>query len=568
MQNNPLPLAQGTGSQGIATATRENVTTRYLTSPRALLGKSESRNLTFHILSNDPNRIKKAYRRKALELHPDRNLSNVEASTREFAAVQSAFEILSDPQERAWYDSHRTAILTGDSDGEDASAAYEYNARMTTSQEIIRILGTFRGQIDFSDSQYGFFGTLSSLFERLAEEENAESQWNSVQPIAYPGFGSANDNYEAVVKPFYAAWTGFATQKSFSWRDTYKYSEAPDRRIRRLMEKENRRLRGEGIREFNDAVRSLVAFVKRRDPRVKLGHENEAARQKVLREAAAAQAARSRAVNELKVTKTEAIPSWVKSSEPEDVTSSEDESSISQQDQYECVLCNKIFKSENQYAAHEKSKKHAKTLRQLQKEMQQEDDVLSLQNAQTLVGESSKDSASTSISGDGKPHIDAETIAIGEDMPSNQSGLPKPIKKDQDGFREHSANIDSPQIFETPDMNATSPKCFGQEDSTAESAHVHARVVQDDHEVAPLRQEFASQSLTETEQSRVGKAKQKRAKKARQQAASSNDKATSLPGCAACGAGFPSKTQLFNHIKDFGHARPPKAAPAGKRSKR
>jgi DnaJ family protein A protein 5 len=59
----------------------------------------------------DRDRIKKAYRKKALELHPDRNYGNVENATKKFAEVQSAYEILSDPQERAWYDSHRDAIL-------------------------------------------------------------------------------------------------------------------------------------------------------------------------------------------------------------------------------------------------------------------------------------------------------------------------------------------------------------------------------------------------------------------------------------------------------------------------
>jgi len=65
--------------------------------------------------STDPSdRIKKAYRRKALELHPDRNYGDVDNATMKFAEVSSAYEVLSDPQERAWYDSHRESILRGD----------------------------------------------------------------------------------------------------------------------------------------------------------------------------------------------------------------------------------------------------------------------------------------------------------------------------------------------------------------------------------------------------------------------------------------------------------------------
>src|SRR5262249_21304200 len=62
---------------------------------------------------------------------------------------------------------------------------------------------------------------------------------------------------------------------------------------------------------------------------------------------------------------------------------------------------------------------------------------------------------------------------------------------------------------------------------------------------------------------KMGKAAQKRAKKAAQQDSS---KQTDLKfKCARCDAAFPSRTRLFQHIKDFGHAAPvPKSAKAAK----
>jgi molecular chaperone DnaJ len=51
----------------------------------------------------DPEEIKKAYRRQALQHHPDRN-GGAEASSERFKEISEAYEILSDPDQRAIYD--------------------------------------------------------------------------------------------------------------------------------------------------------------------------------------------------------------------------------------------------------------------------------------------------------------------------------------------------------------------------------------------------------------------------------------------------------------------------------
>src|SRR4051812_37745117 len=91
-------------------------------------------------IDTDVSRIKKAYRRKALELHPDRNYGDVENATIKFAEIQSAYEVLSDPQERAWYDSHRLSILGG---GEATEDHFEENVRMTSATELSNLIGRF-----------------------------------------------------------------------------------------------------------------------------------------------------------------------------------------------------------------------------------------------------------------------------------------------------------------------------------------------------------------------------------------------------------------------------------------
>ena len=111
------------------------------------------------------------------------------------------------------------------------------------------------------------------------------------------------------------------------------------------MEKENKRLREEGIREFNDAIRSLVAFVKKRDPRVRVTEMNDGDRQRILREAASAQAARSKAANQIRTGPVNPVADWAQSKEPfERGLSDEEQEEPAPAEELECVVCKKSFK--------------------------------------------------------------------------------------------------------------------------------------------------------------------------------------------------------------------------------
>ena len=81
-----------------------------------------------------------------------------------------------------------------------------------------------------------------------------------------PDFGTAASG-PAVWQAFYNHFEGFATTLTFAWLDKWDLREAPNRRVRRAMEKENKAERKKGIRDYNDRVRSLAAFCRRRDQR-------------------------------------------------------------------------------------------------------------------------------------------------------------------------------------------------------------------------------------------------------------------------------------------------------------
>jgi DnaJ family protein A protein 5 len=497
--------------------------------------------------------IKKAYRRKALELHPDRNYGNVDETTRLFAEVQSAYEVLSDPQERAWYDSHRDILLRGGQANGSGGDEFSYNIRMTTTEDVLKLMMKFNGRLEFSDAPSGFFGGLDDFFKQLAKEEDIACQWENEDPMDYPEFGHRDDDYEDVVRPFYAAWTGFATRKSYSWKDEYRLSDAPDRRIRRLMEKENKKIRDEAIQEYNEAVRTLIAFIRKRDPRVQNNQVSEAERQKALREAAAAQAARSRAARQAKFQEAgeDAIPDWAKSRTKDAYEGGFSSESEIEEHEYDCVVCDKTFKSEAQFIAHEKSKKHIKLLKQLRKEMKVEGAELNLDNGCTAAEH-------------GYAAADEDQHAKeSDDSPSREAPIPESESESNDKETIHETNGSS----KTEKGAEVSDASQDDDDDYAPRTDIEDRLAREPVEDASAALEDLSLSGTpmasdreQTGQPKVGKAKQKKAKKAARKPAVEFQ-------CVVCKAEFPSKTRLFNHIEEEDHAAPLKQVKAVKTGK-
>eukprot|EP00981_Chlorochromonas_danica_P000573 scaffold131_cov174-Ochromonas_danica.AAC.10 len=180
-----------------------------------------------------PEDVKKQYKKLALKWHPDRNFGQEDMATANFKEISTAFTVLNDPHERKWYDDHRESILRGgngiNSDEDDEEHDEQEQTKANTSTNTNK-KGHHHG------GGYPVFGTSTSLPEEVIF--------------------------------FYSQWENYVSEMSFTWADEYNVLEAPNRQVKRAMEKENTKLRENARKEWITNIRSLVAFVKKRDPRM------------------------------------------------------------------------------------------------------------------------------------------------------------------------------------------------------------------------------------------------------------------------------------------------------------
>ncbi|KAJ6834908.1 DNAJ protein JJJ1-like protein [Iris pallida] len=323
-----------------------------------------------------PEDIRSAYRKLALKLHPDKLAAAGNppsaASTAAFQELLHAYEVLSDPKERQFYDSHRSHILFSDSSA---------NPRSCFDLDLFSFFSNsaFSG---FADTGRGFFKVYGDVFAKIYSQEllfvkELGLGQDSVKPA--PLIGNLESDYSQVTA-FYGYWLGFATVLDFGWVDEFDASAGPNRRSRRMAEEENKKKRRKARKEYNDLVRDLAAFAKKRDKRVrdmqvKKGLEEERRKEE---EKARKEEEKRRRMEQARMYKE---PEWARLDEEEEEAEEmfldgrgDENGTTTKKDEFYCVVCNKKFKSDKQWKNHEQSKKHREKVAELRVSFQMEEE--------------------------------------------------------------------------------------------------------------------------------------------------------------------------------------------------
>ncbi|XP_019938006.2 dnaJ homolog subfamily C member 21 isoform X2 [Paralichthys olivaceus] len=495
--------------------------------------------------------LKKAYRKLALKWHPDKNLDNAEDAAEKFKLIQAAYDVLSDPQERAWYDNHREALLKGGVSGD-----YEDD-----SIDLLQYF-TVTCYSGYGDDDNGFYTVYRNLFESIVKEEMEHVKVEDEEED-FPPFGDSKSDYDTVVHVFYGYWQSFCTRKNFAWKEEYDTRQASNRWEKRAMEKDNKKTREKARKERNELVRQLVSFVRKRDRRVqahrKLVEEQNAEKIKKVEELR-----RKQKLSQAKLAEEYKEQSWASMSELEkelqqieaqygeefgDVSESEeeeqdvdtqeknseeggeqpdeDELTIEYYDDLYCPACDKLFKSDKAMQNHEKSKKHREMVVLLRQQLEQEEDSLGL-NVNGREG--------------GNEDNDPEEEEEEEEEKPRQK-----LSKKQKRKKKQKEVVHSPPEEEEEEEKEKPTQTTCEEDAPDTSADPTEPEKEDD----PPPTEVKSAGKTKGKKG-GGKDKTKNVK--------SNTGGDEVPEkeanlrCGTCNYEFPTRNKLFDHLKTSGHA--------------
>lgn len=313
----------------------------------------------------------------------------------------------------------------------------------------------------------------------------------------------------------------------------YKLSDAPDRRIRRAMEKENKKLRDSARREFNETVRNLAAFVRKRDPRVK-AYETRKREDAEVKQSEIKEKQRIAKVERLKEAGDFQEQEWAKvdTAREAEMLKYQMEEEVVEEEPY-CVACDKFFRTEKQLKNHEQSKKHLIELEKLRQEILAEEEAWK--------SDSDKISGSGKTSGADDASDEADEV---DDWIAVESEVNVGIDEEDTDECKSVIEINRDEVDEEElvaligVVNRTS---IGLEDLDG--------VNEEGEEEGVIKAENCDTDDDKGKQNDKKKKKKKK-DKGKKLKAVVDEKQT----CNICGISFQSRSKLFEHLKVSGHA--------------
>ena len=114
-----------------------------------------------------------------------------------------------------------------------------------------------------------FYKIYRQVFERIKQSEKQAYQYeNEIEEEfrRFEGFGDSKTGLDKVLR-FYEDWDNMTTYKSFVWKEEWDTKQAPNRWVRREMEKQNKKERQKERKFYIKTVKDLISYLKKRDPR-------------------------------------------------------------------------------------------------------------------------------------------------------------------------------------------------------------------------------------------------------------------------------------------------------------
>lgn len=507
----------------------------------------------------DDDDLKKAYRKLALKHHPDKNRDNPEAAKEAFQVIQQAYDVLSDPQERAWYDKHRDALIRGLSNTEGDIQGIDLYQYFSTS--------CYHG---FTDDEGGFYETYQTVFKTL-EDEDKTFYDDDPSDFHYPPFGRS-DSPDEVWQEFYNFFSAYVTARSYSWLDKYDV-RGENRRIQRLAEKENKKFRDAAKKERNELVRNLVSLIRKRDKRIQAYNQGLAEKAALNAQKTAEMQKRHLEERRKLLEQTE---EFGMSEMENELQRLEDDLDANEEDELFCMACNKELRNEKAFAAHRKQKKHLENVKKL-KEVMMEEDLL---NSDDLKDSDYSEQSEQEIEPK-EEQLDEIDDEIEETEPvevaksskgkskkkqkgkDKSNGFPNQTDPDHnepeieqgDEINEEIKDAESVEVFENA-KGKNKKKRKGKDKSNGVQSQKDPD--NSEPEIEKINDEITNKpkDLDSVDEDRPTKGKNK--KKQKGKAKSSNVPSSGDPigeiQCAVCRNKFKSKNKLFNHLKETGHA--------------